>query len=174
MTERKKHLPRHMRNRSQKTHESKPLVPESPKTPTPSSLVRARGSERLRNIVATLTLAAADLSSRSGVNEFLQSYGHDFLAASAWFAVTRGMTNFRETNNPISRFTRSSANIALPVVISYATEFMQLYMSGRPHTEYTGTYDPMDLVAYTAGVGLAFGVKRWIEQPVREARKAGN
>lgn len=85
---------------------------------------------------------------------FLSSYAAD-LTCPAWLYIgIRGLHGPRRPNM-FGRFFGATPERAAGVLIggSTLTELSQIWW---PHGVFSGTYDPLDIVAYATGVGLCY------------------
>src|SRR5262249_14712279 len=111
-------------------------------------------------VVATGTVAALQMANiRAGL---VTSEGADFLCPALLYIVTRRNQTVLTRVWP----RRPSAEQAAVIILSacYAWEFCQCYnFQSTPLAITRGTFDPMDLLAYTLGVAAAYLPDRFIQ-----------
>ncbi len=93
-------------------------------------------------------------------SEALRSYGHDLVASTGYYVVSRGFFSYVLPNN---RFFRSSKNILVGFALSSSYEMLQ-YTDSR-----LGTYDPNDFIAFGIGSVIAYGVHKHFEKRLKNS-----
>jgi hypothetical protein len=116
-------------------------------------------------VVATGTVAALQMAHiRAGL---VTSAGADVLCPALLYIVTRRDQTLLRRVLPLHLGPDQAA--ALNLIACYAWEFCQRYdLRGTPLFFTHGTFDPMDLLAYTVGVAAVYLPDRLIHRPAVE------
>lgn len=94
---------------------------------------------------------------------FLTNHAADVVVPAWLYVLTRGLFPVKQVPGRLQRtFGRTPGTAAVILFTASAlTEISQRYW---PHGIFPGRFDPLDLIAYAAGVGGCYATERWLSR----------